>query len=168
MILTGSEIVKEMESGNITIAPFDQSIISPNSINYRLGEVIKKYAGFENGKNIFESITIPESGLLLEPHICYIGNTYETIGSSTYAMSLIGSTELGKLGLFLQISANLGHTGCCHQWTLEIVATRPIKVYPKMKIGQVSFWVNEGKTLDYNGTYGRISQPQESLYLNYL
>lgn len=144
MILTGKQIQKEIDLNNITVIPFDTSMVNPNSINYKIGGIIKKFVKIENGKNVFESIILPESGLLLEPHICYIGNTLETIGSVKYAMSLIGRSSLGRLGLFLQISANLGHTGCCHQWTLEIVATKPIIIYPNMKIGQVSFWTNKG------------------------
>jgi dCTP deaminase len=165
MILTGTQIKHEIESGNITVLPFQNSMINPNSINYRLGTTIKKFVEFDGNKNIFESIKIPESGFLLEPNTCYIANTLEVIGSSKYAMSLIGRSSLGRLGLFLQISANLGHTGCSHQWTLEIVATKPIILYPKMRIGQVSFWVNVGQKLEYQGIYGKISEPQESLYI---
>ena len=165
MILTGKEIQREVDSKSITITPFDESMINPNSINYRIGNKIKKFIKFENNKSVFESILIPKIGLQLEPHTCYISNTLEIIGSTKYAMSLIGRSSLGRLGLFLQISANLGHTGCCHQWTLEIVATKPIIIYPNMKIGQVSFWKNKGESTDYKGAYGKISNPQESLYL---
>ncbi len=78
-------------------------------------------------------------------------------------MSLIGRSSIGRLGLFVQISANLGHTQSCHRWTLEIVATHRVRVYPHMIFGQVSFWQNKGKASEYAGTYGFINQPQESL-----
>lgn len=54
-------------------------------------------------------------------------------------MSLIGRSSTGRLGLFLQVSADLGHTGAEHKWTLELVAAKPIKIYPNMIIGQISF-----------------------------
>jgi hypothetical protein len=44
----------------------------------------------------------------------------EELGSRKYAMSLIGRSSIGRLGLFLQVSANLGHTGSSHCWTLEL------------------------------------------------
>jgi dCTP deaminase len=36
MILTGSEILKEVKKGNIMITPFDDDQINPNSYNYKL------------------------------------------------------------------------------------------------------------------------------------
>jgi dCTP deaminase len=92
----------------------------------------------------------------------YLGHTAEIIGSKEYAMSLIGRSSLGRYGLFLQVSANLGHTCSAHKWTLELVATKAIKIYPGMKIGQVSFWKNFGKVKKYEGKYGHLNHPQES------
>jgi dCTP deaminase len=37
---------------------------------------------------------------------------------------------MGRLGLFLQLSANVGHTGTFHNRTLEIYPTINIIVYP--------------------------------------
>ena len=70
---------------------------------------------------------------------------------------------MGRYGLFLQVSANLGHTTSEHQWTLEIVAVQPIRVYSGMIIGQVSFWCNFGTIIKYDGQYGQLNNPQESL-----
>ena len=53
---------------------------------------------------------------------------------------------MGRLGLFLQITAPLGHLGTYHNWTLELKVVQPLKVYPLMKIGQVTFWKTKGKT----------------------
>jgi dCTP deaminase len=61
--------------------------------------------------------------------------------------------------VFLQISADLGQLGAVHQWTLEIVATQPTRIYAGMIVGQVSFWLPEGDFLPYSGHYGRISDP---------
>ena len=54
--------------------------------------------------------------------------------------SLIGRSSVGRLGLFLQITADLGHLGKAHCWTLELKVVQSLIVYPHMKIGQVSFW----------------------------
>ena len=66
------------------------------------------------------------------------------------------------MGLFLQVSANLGHVGSDHCWTLELVAAYPIRIYPKMRIGQISFWENKGDANEYNGYYGNFSTITES------
>ena len=75
---------------------------------------------------------------------------------------MIGRSSLGRYGLFLQLSANLGHTLSCHCWTLELHTVQRIRVYPGMVIGQVSFWVNHGEVHRYPQTFAKISVPHES------
>lgn len=70
---------------------------------------------------------------------------------------------MGRLGLFLQVSADLGHTTSCHRWTLEMVAARTIRVYPHMVIGQVSFWRNAGTIKPIPTRYAQFDDPQESM-----
>src|SRR3989344_114331 len=153
MILTGSKIKEEVAHGSIKISPFSDDQVNPNSYNYRLGSVLKIFKNFDGEKSLFQEILLPEDGYVLQPGQMYLGHTNETIGSSTYAMSLIGRSSVGRYGLFLQVSANLGHTTSEHQWTLEIVAVQPIRVYSGMIIGQVSFWCNFGTIIKYDGQY---------------
>lgn len=42
-MLTGKEIVREIQSGNIVIDPFSESRVNPNSYNLRIGNHIKIY-----------------------------------------------------------------------------------------------------------------------------
>ena len=162
MILTGNEIIKQVKKGKIIIKPFTKDQINPNSYNYRIGkELICFY--FKNDIKKSKKIKIPEKGFILEPHKIYLANTYETLGSSKYAMSLIGRSSLGRLGLFLQVSANLGHTGSVHKWTLEIVSTTHFKIYPNMIIGQISFWTNKGNIKHYNEGYSLFNMPKLSI-----
>lgn len=162
MILTGSKIAEEVAAGKIVIDPFCEDQINPNSYNYRLGSILKIFDSFDGEKSIFREIEIPEDGYILETGKIYLGHTKEIIGSSEYAMSLIGRSSMGRLGLFLQVSANLGHTTSEHRWTLELVAAKAIRLYPGMKIGQVSFWKNFGDVERYDGKYGFLNYPQES------
>lgn len=162
MILTGSEIKNAVLNSDIELSPFDEKQLNPNSYNYRIDNTIKKYIGFENDKAIFKEEMISESGYLLEKGVIYLANTKEIIGSNKYAMSLIGRSSLGRNGLFLQISANLGHTTSCHKWTLEIVASIPFILYPYMKIGQVSFWTNKGDLKPDVFTYANFNNPHEA------
>lgn len=162
MILTGSKIIEEVIAGSIVITPFNEEQINPNSYNYRLGSTLKIFDSFDGEKSVFREIEIPEGGYTLEPGRMYLGHTEEIIGSFKYAMSLIGRSSMGRCGLFLQVSANLGHTTSEHKWTLELVAAKAMRLYPRMKIGQVSFWKNFGDVEKYNGKYGFLNHPQES------
>ena len=162
MILTGTKIKEGVKKGNITIEPFSLEQINPNSYNYRLGSVLKVFERFDGNRSIFREIKIPPEGYVLESGKMYLATTKEIIGSSKYAMLLIGRSSMGRYGLFLQCSANLGHTSSKHKWTLEIVAAIPISLYSGMIIGQVSFWKNYGLVKKYCGRYGFLNHPQES------
>jgi len=161
MILTGTQIINDISQKNIDIFPFNPEAINPNSYNYTLSNEIKKYNS-ETKKLM--SLVIPNEGYILEPHTMYLGMTAEKIGSSKYAMRLIGRSSLGRLGLFLQISADLGHVHSSHSWTLELVACLPIRIYHSMEIGQVSFWENYGDIVDFGSYYNTLNSPGESKY----
>lgn len=166
MILTGTEIKRNVSLGRITITPFDEKCINPNSYNYHLGNTyIKLDKGIEslNEKGYYELYDIiPEDGLILEPGFVYLCNTAETIGSERYVTSLLGKSSMGRLGLFLQLSADLGHQNEIHQWTLELTATIPTKIYPYMVIGQVTFWKVYGDTFKSKGYYKNFNLPTPS------
>ena len=157
MILTGSEIEKEIKNSNIIINPFNKNQVNPNSYNYRINNEIIDFSD-----NKTKKIKIPKTGFILKPHQVYLANTYEILGSDKYAMSLIGRSSLGRLGLFLQLSANLGHTCSKHSWTLELVSAKPFIIYPHMMIGQISFWDNKGKIAPYKKGYSKYNKPKQS------
>jgi dCTP deaminase len=164
MILTGQKIIESVGSGDITISNFDCKRVNPNSYNYLLGDEIKVFSGkISNGSPIFDTVKLGREGHVLQPGTMYLGMTDEQIGSSRYAMSLIGRSSIGRLGLFLQISANLGHTTSNHHWTLELHAAIAIRVYPKMPIGQVSFWKNDGNIQCLGKKYALYNSPTERL-----
>ena len=163
MILTGRYITQEVERLRITLEPFEPSQVNPNSYNYRLGRRIKAFDRFEGRSAKFVDIDLPDDGFTVLPGRLYLGHTLEVIGSQWYAMSLIGRSSLGRLGLFLQVSANLGHTTSAHRWTLELYAAQPIRLYPEMVVGQVSFWENYGPIRDLGKTYAHFSLPHETV-----
>ena len=161
MILTGSEITEMRTAGRITIEPFNADQVNPNSYDYRLGAQLGVPA-YQDGLLEFVMTDLPSDGYVLQPKTMYLGHTAEVLGSDTYAMRLVGRSSLGRLGLFLQVSADLGHTGSCHQWTLEIVAAMPFKIYPGMRIGQISFWQNAGRPRLYGQRYAAYNAPTPS------
>jgi len=164
MILTGSSIAAERTVGRIILEPFSPDQVNPNSYNYRLGATLKVPVVGKDGSVTFRTQEIDDGGYVLEPHTMYLGSTAELIGSNRYAMSLIGRSSLGRLGLFLQVSANLGHTGSAHHWTLELVAAQPIRIYPGMVVGQVTFWDNLGQAYENQSYFAQQHQPTESRY----
>lgn len=164
MILSGNEIVKELENDRITIFPFNKKQLNPNSYNYRLSDYIAEPVWDKEKKEIiYKSTKLSKNGLILQTGSTYLSHTFEILGSQNYAMSLIGRSSLGRLGLFLQVSANLGHTKSCHKWTLEIVACKKIVLYPQMIIGQISFWKNYGEYFKSDIRYNQFNFLRSSL-----
>jgi dCTP deaminase len=168
MILTGSEIWLNVKSKKIVIEPFFEGFLNPNSYNYHLGSCLKiapPDTNDPNESNHWPEINIPEVGFLLEPSKLYLGHTLEKIGSNYFVTSLIGRSSVGRLGLYLQLAADLGQLGAIHCWTLEMYVIQPLRVFAGMVIGQVSFWVPTGDILLYYGRY-EVNKPLENqLYL---
>ncbi|MFI6296641.1 dCTP deaminase domain-containing protein [Nonomuraea sp. NPDC050790] len=160
MILTGHAIAAEHRRGRIAIDPFDPDLLNPNSVNYRLGPTLRTHRSpviDPLAEHPTDEIVIPAGGIVLHPRRVYLGTTLERIGSEHFVPSLIGRSSLGRLGVYLQISADLGNLGAVHRWTLEIVVVQPIRLYPQMIVGQVSFWVPDGPVHAYDGHFGRFS-----------
>lgn len=162
MILTGHEIKAQHAGGHVTIEPFDADCINPCSYTYRLGPQL----GVPNLGTFpvtFETIDIPDEGYVLQPGRMYLGHTLEVLGSDHFTGSLIGRSSLGRVGLFLQVSANLIHVGAKHQITLELVAAMPLRIYKGLKIGEISFWQQHGvaETV-YRGGYSAHNAPTQS------
>ncbi len=172
MILTGNEIIKEVENNRICISPFLRENVNPNSYNYRLDDTILEFAPeLIDAKKAprYKKIKLTSEGYCLKPGNLYLGNTVEIIGSDNYVTQLIGRSSVGRLGLFLQITASLGHVGSKHKWTLELTCVQPIIVYPYMKIGQVSFWTMQGtKGVPYEGKYQGYNEPHISEFYHEL
>ena len=169
MILSGLKIKEEVENGNIIISPFDEKMLNPNSYNYLLGErlfLLKDDIIDPKKPSSYDEIIIPDDGIILHPNQLYLGSTSEIIGSDKYVTQLIGRSSVGRLGLFLQVTAPIGHCGCKGAWTLELKVVQPLKVYKGMKIGQVTFWVIDGdKSINYNnGSYNQNKNPRLSKF----
>lgn len=165
MILSGLKIKEEVLKGNITIDPYNENLLNPNSYNYRLGDellLIEDDIIDPKKKTNYKKIKLTEEGYILKPNKLYLGNTVERIGSDKYVTQLIGRSSVGRLGLFLQITAPLGHVGCCHSWTLELKVVEPLRIYPNMKIGQVTFWCIDGPYEKYKGNYTKYNHAQIS------
>ncbi|MET8987163.1 dCTP deaminase [Nonomuraea wenchangensis] len=167
MILTGPEIIEASADGRIRISPFNPDQVNPNSYNVCLGDTLLTYSSeiidpYE--PNPTDSITMDESGYVLRPEQLYLGHTVEQVGTDRYVPLLFGRSSVGRLGLFVEITAPIGDIGFHGQWTLMLSPVRPLRVYPGMRIGQIMFFVSVGEIDLYAGKYQASQGPQESRY----
>lgn len=172
MILSGLEI-KNRIGKDIFIDPFNESRVNPNSYNLTLHDELVVYSGdvLDMKKdNPYETIKIPESGIILEPGRLYLGRTHEYTQTKNLVPMLEGRSSIGRLGLFIHVTAGFGDVGFSGYWTLEIHCIQPIKIYPFVEICQVYYHTIEGAYKEYSsGKYQQNCGIQTSqLYKDFL
>jgi dCTP deaminase len=85
----------------------------------------------------------------LEPGEVYLYACNERIGVKNNIRAKVeGKSSLGRLGLFIHVTAGFIDTGFEGSLVLELVATRRVVVYPNMKICQIEFARVEGEILE--------------------
>lgn len=166
MILSGKEILRRI-GGDIVIEPFEEKKLNPNSYNLSLHNELLVYQ--ENildmkKPNPVQKILIPESGLQLEPGRLYLGRTAEYTRTQNLVPMLEGRSSVGRLGLFIHITAGFGDVGFAGYWTLEMFCTQPIIIYPGVEICQIYYHTLEGDYEPYkSGKYQNNCGIQPSL-----
>ena len=164
MILSDKTILQEIENGNIIISPLNLAHVNPNSVDLTLAPTFKMYTEDvldPRKENKFIKMSIPDSGYVLQPGEVYLYACNERIGVKNNIRAKVeGKSSLGRLGLFIHVTAGFIDTGFEGSLVLELVATRRVIVYPNMKICQIEFARVEGEILE---TY---DQKVGSKYMN--
>ena len=173
MILSGLEIQKEVNRGNIVIDPFDEKRLNPNSYNLRLHDELLVYTDDTldmKTPNNTKLITIPEEGLQLEPGRLYLGRTVEYTKTLGFVPMLEGRSSIGRLGIMIHVTAGFGDVGFAGFWTLEIQCVQPVKIYPRVEVCQIYYHTIQGDYVTYSsGKYQNNTGIQPSLaYLDFI
>ena len=152
MILSGKEIESRIDK-DIIIEPFDKKRINPNSYNLSLHNelLIYKDSTLDMKKdNEVKKLIIPSDGLVLETNRLYLGRTVEYTETKNLVPMLEGRSSVGRLGLFVHVTAGFGDVGFKGFWTLEIFCIQPVKIYPSVEICQVYYHTIEGEIKNYS------------------
>ena len=167
MILSGKEIESRIDN-DIIIEPFDKKRINPNSYNLSLHNelLIYKDSTLDMKKdNEVEKLTIPSNGLVLETNRLYLGRTVEYTETKNLVPMLEGRSSIGRLGLFVHVTAGFGDVGFKGFWTLEIFCIQPVKIYPSVEICQVYYHTIEGEIKNYSSQKYQNNQGIQSSLL---
>jgi len=167
MILSGKEIQKRMGK-DLFIEPFEKNQLNPNSYNLKLHNELLMYTDDVldmKKENKFEKIVIPEEGLVLAPNRLYLGRTVEYTRTLNAVPMLEGRSSIGRLGLFVHVTAGFGDVGFSGYWTLEIFCIQPIRIYPHIEICQLYFHTIEG---DYDPYSSGKYQNNKGIQPSYL
>jgi dCTP deaminase len=151
MILSGKEIKRRLGS-DIIIEPFNDRQLGPNSYNLRLHHELLMYDTpvlDMKQKNEVKGLEIPKEGMVLQPGVLYLGRTIEYTKTLSCVPMLEGRSSIGRLGLFIHITAGFGDVGFSGFWTLEMFCVQPIKIYPEVEICQIFYHTIEGDYIHY-------------------
>lgn len=162
MLLSDRDIRAELDSGRISLDPYEPDMIQPSSIDVRLDRFFRlfdnhKYPVIDPAQDQPDLTRLVETEgdepFVLHPGEFVLGSTYESVAlPDDVAARLEGKSSLGRLGLLTHSTAGFIDPGFTGHVTLELsnVATLPIQLWPGMKIGQLCFF--------------RLSSPAENPY----
>ena len=162
MLLSDRDIRAELDSGRISLDPYEPDMIQPSSIDVRLDRFFRlfdnhKYPVIDPAQDQPDLTRLVETEddepFVLHPGEFVLGSTYESVAlPDDVAARLEGKSSLGRLGLLTHSTAGFIDPGFTGHVTLELsnVATLPITLWPGMKIGQLCFF--------------RLSSPAENPY----
>jgi dCTP deaminase len=151
MVLSDRTIRRLLDEGEIGIAPFDEGLVQPSSVDVR---VDRYFRVFRNSRYPFIDVKEPMEDLtelveiddaepfILHPGEFVLGSTLERVRlPDDLVARLEGKSSLGRLGLLIHSTAGFIDPGWDGHVTLELsnVANLPITIYYGMKIGQLSF-----------------------------
>lgn len=173
-ILSGPEIRKQIELGRITVDPYDPRRINPASIDLTLGKGVSIYRNnytthvFSknpgDGSNIdafnggvwdskesqeVDNFEMGEKGWVLKPNIGYLLHTAERVTTNHFVPVLDGKSSVGRAFILVHYTAGYGDPGFDGQYTLEVTALSPIRIYPGMRFCQIRFHTLVGEPLLY-------------------
>ncbi len=152
MILSGHEIKRQLGK-DLVIDPFDESKLNPNSYNLSLHDELMVYEEVVldmRKPNRVRRLAIPPEGLVLQPNQLYLGRTVERTETHNLVPMIEGRSSVGRLGLFVHVTAGFGDVGFCGYWTLEMFAIGPVRIYPGIPICQIFYHGIEGSFEEYS------------------
>ncbi len=151
MILSDWTIREELEAGRIGIDPLGEGCVQPSSVDLHVDRYFRVFRNHsqrvidvkENQEELTELVELAgPDALILHPGEFVLGSTLERVRLPDDLVGrLEGKSSLGRLGLLIHSTAGFVDAGWDGYLTLELsnVANLPITVYPRMKIGQISF-----------------------------
>ena len=176
-MLSNIDIMRSIKSGEFIVEPFDQEMLKPNAIFFRLDNAIAETKSGridpikdEDVSHLYNIIDIEKQKYELKPGDFILARTFEKIAlGNKLAMLVEGRSTLARLGISVTQTAMVIESG--HGFpspnlarprkiVLEISNVGPftVKLTPKMKIAKGTLFSLEHPTdirYDAIGRYGR-------------
>jgi dCTP deaminase len=188
LILSDSDIIREIEDGRIVCYPFDRNNLSNSSLDLRLGRYIHKQSSLlqqpikfdcdPSGKLTVINTTVPserdlldprspngKSNYILRPGAFVLAQTLELVGhpGDQIVSQVLDKSTLARLGLSVCFSAGYIDAGNVLSITLELKnnGNAPIELQYGMHICQLRFqYLSSPVSAKYSGKYQNSLNPE--------
>lgn len=154
-ILTKRELKRRIHTGHIVVNPYDERLVSENSINFRIGEELfvrsctgmidlAKPSKWEQSKPSKIGDRLVH---ILQPHTHYLAVTMDVIGTRllndgiAFVPEMRARSTAGRHGISVALCAGMGDVGYCGRWAIELQNhnDRPVMLEVGAVIGQFVF-----------------------------
>lgn len=188
-MLVDHQIKRAINEGRLIIDPWDSTMLQPASVDMHLDRFFRTYDGRNNepidprssDRRTFLTEVKDGNKYVLYPQAFVLASTIERVVIPPNMVGRVeGKSSLGRMGLFVHITAGFMDPGFEGHTTLELfnAAPYPIFLFPGMPICQMGFDYSSGEydrngffigTPDaanpYSGKYVNQQRgPQESMY----
>jgi deoxycytidine triphosphate deaminase len=109
-------------------------------------------------------LEIPADGLVLYPGVTYLACTREVTETYGLVPRIDGRSSVGRLGMFVHVTAAFGDDGFCGPFTLELAVVQPLRIPQDMRCAQISYTEVKGKRKPYAGRYQKAAGAEASKY----
>ncbi|KAL0215303.1 hypothetical protein P9112_007487 [Eukaryota sp. TZLM1-RC] len=164
-VLSKDEILSAIESGDISITPFNKSRVNCASIDLHLDNEFRFFPERNEAIPMIESsnykaytekvVVSDDEGFELKPGQLCLGITKETIHlSPSYCGILEGRSRFARFGMAIHITAGFMNPGIKNQQVLEIYNASPntLILKPGVAVCQFVFMRMHGEGV-YNGQF---------------
>lgn len=169
MILSKSEILREIERGRIKVEPFDIQNLGPASIDLRVSDEFRIFKKVHEIYHVRDNADYAEITTVKKVNDYFLLMPGETVHSVTVEKITLpddicgwleGRSTFARLGLMVHVTASFMQPGISNKQVLEInnVAPIPLAIYPGTKICQFIFQKMIG-TAVYEGKFKNQLSP---------
>lgn len=149
MLLSDRDIRAAVDSGDLSIEPFQAELVQPSSVDVCMDKYFRvfnnsRYTHIDPKQEMAELTSLKEvedgDGFVLHPGEFVLASTAERFSLPPHlAGRLEGKSSLGRLGLLTHSTAGFIDPGFSGHITLELsnMANLPITLWPGMKVGQL-------------------------------
>jgi len=151
-VLSDVTISESIKKGLLVVEPFVRDHLQPSSIDLQLNPQVRIFKILHQAfidvhdnqiKEVTELLTVDQvEGLIIDPGDFLLGSTVEYFEvPDTLVARIEGRSSLGRIGIIIHSTAGYVDPGFKGNITLEItnIGNIPVKIYPFMRIAQISF-----------------------------